>query len=307
MEVAVVVVSWNTRELLRRCLTSLAPEVDRGRCEVSVVDNASTDGSAAMVRDEFGWARLDAVDENLGFGRAVNLAAARTDAPWLAIANADVALRPGALDALLRAGADRHAGAVAPRLVLPDGSTQHSVFAFPTLPFAFVVASGLGRLAPRLGDWALLLGRFDPERSQRVPWAVAAFLLVRREAWDAVGGFDERQWMYAEDLDLGWRLARAGWQTLYESAAVVDHADGAAATQAFGDSGRTVRWQQATYEWMERRRGRKRTRAFAALQIAGQLARLLWLEPAARIAPRRWSRRRDAARWWVQLHRAGLR
>lgn len=326
MDVAVVVVSWNTRELLRRCLRSLAPEVEAGRCGVWVVDNASSDGSAAMVRDEFGWAQLDALDENLGFGRAVNRAAARSDAPWLAIANADVAARPGALEALLAAAErDPRGGAFAPRLVLPDGSTQHSVFAFPTLGNALVAASGAGRASRSVGERALLLGRFDPNVERIVPWAVGAFLLVRRQAWAQIGGFDERQWMYAEDLDLGWRLARAGWHTRYVPGAVVDHADGAAATQAFGDSGRTERWQEATYEWMRRRRGPARTRAFAAIQIAGQLLRLAWLEPAARIAQvagsgrqsgarwtrrrdaARWTHRRDAARWWIRLHRGGLR
>ena len=182
-QVGVAVVSWNTRDLLRRCLQSLAPEVEADRAEVCVVDNASSDGSPQLVRDEFPWAQLVASEENLGFGRAVNVAAARSDAPWLGVANADVALRPGALEALLRAGAaDPGAGAIAPRLVLPDGSTQHSVFAFPTIAFTLAVSTGLGRALHPLGEHDLLIDRFDPDRPRRVPWAVAAFLLVRREA-----------------------------------------------------------------------------------------------------------------------------
>src|SRR4051794_39097820 len=126
--VTVAIVSWNTRELLRRCLESLDR---RPGCEVWVVDNESSDGSIEMVRNDFPWVRLEALAENVGFGGAVNLIAARTSSPWLAIANADVALQAGALDALLAAAAaDVKAGALAPRLVLPDGSTQHSVFSF---------------------------------------------------------------------------------------------------------------------------------------------------------------------------------
>ena len=304
--VTVAVVSWNTRDLLRRCLESFEPE--RERCEVWVVDNASTDGSAEMVRSEFPWVKLEALGQNTGFGRAVNVVAAQSSTAWLAVANADIALRPGALDALLDvAAADPRAGALAPRLLLPDGSTQHSVFAFPTLGAALVIGSGIGRLVKPLGERVLLLGSFDADAPRRVPWAVAAFLLVRRDAWDAAGGFDERQWMYAEDLDLGWRLRRAGWHSRYVPGALVDHAEGAAARQTWGDSGRTERWQRATYEWMQRRRGPLRTRAFAAIQVAGQAARLLLLVPAARIAPRRWARRRDAARWWLGLHMEGLR
>jgi GT2 family glycosyltransferase len=304
--ITIAVVSWNTRELLRRCLESLRPEAER--CEVWVVDNGSSDGSAELVRGEFPWVRLIASADNLGFGRAVNRVAARTSTRWLAIANADVALRPGALDALLAAGeADSAAGAVAPRLVLADGSTQHSVFSFPTLAQALVVSSGIARLVPELADRLLLLGRSDLDRPRRVPWAVGAFLLVRRSAWDASGGFDERQWMYAEDLDLGWRLARAGWFTRYEPRAVIDHASAAATEQAWGGGEKVERWQRESYVWMRRRLGPARALAVALLQASGQAFRWLLLAPLARVAPGRFARRRDSARWWARLHLAGLR
>jgi N-acetylglucosaminyl-diphospho-decaprenol L-rhamnosyltransferase len=305
--VTVAVVSWNTRDLLRRCLESFASEVDSGRCEVWVVDNASSDGSAELVRDEFPWVRLHASQENLGFGPAINWVARQTTAPWLGIANADVALQPGAIDALLAAAeGDPGAGAVAPRLVLPDGSSQHSVFTFPTIASTLVVATGVGRVVKPIGEATLLVGMFDADRPRRVPWAIAAFLLVRREAWDAIGGFDEHQWMYAEDLDIGWRLRQAGWATRYEPRARVEHESSASTEQAWGDSGKTERWQRSTYAWMLRRMGAPRTRAVAGIQIAGLLVRLLWLEPLARVAGGRWRRRRDAARWWISLHRSGL-
>lgn len=132
--VTVAVVSWNTKKLLDRCLASLEPAQRAGLAEVLVIDNDSQDGSAALVRDRHAWAHLVASGENLGYGRAINLAAATTDAPWLAIANADVALRPDALEALLAAGeSDPEAGILAPRLIRPDGTTQHSVWAFPTV------------------------------------------------------------------------------------------------------------------------------------------------------------------------------
>src|SRR3954449_3366398 len=305
--VSVAIVSWNTRDLLRRCLESFAVEVDSGRCEVWVVDNASSDGSPDMVRDEFPWVRLHASQENLGFGPGINWVASRTTSPWVGVANADIALQPGAIDALLAAGeSDPGAGAIAPRLILPDGSTQHSVFAFPTIGSTTVVAPGIGRALKPLGERALLLGMFDAGKARRVPWAIAAFLLVRRTAWDAIGGFDEHQWMYAEDLDIGWRLQQAGWATRYEPRARVEHESSASTEQAWGDSGKVERWQRSTYAWMLRRMGAPTTRAVATIQIAGQAARLAWLIPAARIAPTRFERRRNAARWWIRLHRAGL-
>jgi GT2 family glycosyltransferase len=250
---------------------------------------------------------LEASEQNLGFGPAVNLVARQTDTPWLGIANADIALQPGAIDALLDAAeGDPGAGAIAPRLILPDGSTQHSVFTFPTIRSTLVVASGIGRAIRPLGERNLMVGMFDAEQARRVPWAIAAFLLVRRDAWNEIGGFDEHQWMYAEDLDIGWRLHRAGWATRYEPSARVEHESSASTDQAWGDAGKTERWQRSTYAWMLRRMGARRTRTVAVIQIAGRLMHLVWLEPAARIAPERFEQRRNAARWWIRLHRAGL-
>jgi GT2 family glycosyltransferase len=305
--IAVAVVSWNTRDLLARALESFRPEVDLGLADVWVVDNASRDGSAEMVRERFGWANLIACDENLGFGRAVNLVAARTSSDWIAAANADVALRPGALGALLEAGArDPGAAAIAPQLILPDGSTQHSVFGFPTVPFSLVLATGAYRVGATLGDRLAFPGRWDSQRRRRVPWAVAAFLLVRRQAWNEIGGFDERQFMYAEDLDLGWRLRRAGWATRYEPSAHVDHQSAASTSQLFG---REVEphWQRSTYGFLARRRGAMNAWTIALINAAG--AALRWAKVA--LAPIRGGEpdpELRRAHWrWMLVHLGALR
>lgn len=305
--VAVVVVSWNTRGLLARCLESFAPEVERGHVEVCVVDNASEDGSAELVRERFGWARLIASEENLGFGRAVNLGAAGTEANWIAVANADIAVRPGAIDALLEAGdRDPGAGALAPRLVLPDGRTQHSVFGFPTVPHVLVWATGAYRGWRGLADRMAMEGHWDTERARRVPWAVAAFLLVRRSAWEQVGGFDERHWMYAEDLDLGWRLRDAGWATRYEPRAAVDHEGAAATSQMFG-ADVAPHWQRSTYGCLARRRGLARTWAVALISFAGAGARAAGHAAAATLKPEPHARARDDWARWAPVHLEALR
>jgi GT2 family glycosyltransferase len=298
--VAVAVVSWNTRDLLARCLDSLAPEVEAGRAEVWVVDNASKDGSPELVRERFAWAHLIASPENLGFGLAVNRVAERTSSEWLATANADVALRERALETLLASGArDRQAGAIAPRLVLPDGSTQHSVFAFPTIPFSLVLATGAYRLSATLGDRFAIPGHWNKDRARRVPWAIAAFLLVRRTAWDDVGGFDERQWMYAEDLDLGWRLRESGWATRYEPRAAVDHESSAATTQLFGED-TAPQWQRSTYGFIARRRGVAYAWAVALLNFGGAMARAAFASPRSPESRRAWAR-------WALVHLKALR
>lgn len=253
--ITVAVVSYNTRALLARCLASLA---DTG-ADVWVVDNGSTDGSRDVVPAD----RLLAPGRNVGYGAAVNLVAARTSSPWLVAANADVEVARGALDALVAAAGPR-TGAVAPRLLLPDGSTQHSVLPFPTVAFAAGLAAGVRR--------DLVPGHWDPSIARAVPWAVGALLLLRRAAFDEIGGFDERHWLFAEDLDLGWRLARAGWETRYEPSAVVRHHESAATRAAFG-AGRTERTQAETYAWLRRTRGPVTARAVAALNVLGAAVR----------------------------------
>jgi N-acetylglucosaminyl-diphospho-decaprenol L-rhamnosyltransferase len=304
--VTIAVVSWNTRELLDRCLASLRPEADAGRAAVWVVDNQSDDGSPEMVEQKHPWATLVRAPDNLGFGPAVNLVARQTEhTDWIAPCNADIAFEPGALEALLAAGErDPGAGVIAPMLVGTDGHPQHCLYEFPTLGFTLLFNLGLQRLSRRWADAHCLEGMTDLERARRAPWAIGALLLVRREAWDAVGGFDDDQWMFAEDLDLGWRLQRAGWATRYEPAARVRHFGAAATGAAWGDA-RTERWMNATYAWMARRRGPLRTRVFAAINVTGARARWAIFGALARLQPR-WRSTRDASKRWAKLHAVGL-
>jgi N-acetylglucosaminyl-diphospho-decaprenol L-rhamnosyltransferase len=306
--VAVAVVSWNTRELLRRTLDALRPDADSGLAEVWVVDNASTDGSGDLVRDAYPWVHLIASETNLGYGPAVNLVGRRTAAPWLAAANADVALAPGALAALLDAGRGApRAGVLAPRLRTPDGRTQHSVHAFPTTGVTLVFNLGLWRLVPGAGERLCLNGQWNPDRRRAVDWAHGAFLLIRRAAWAEIGGFDDGQWLYAEDLDLCWRLARAGWSTHYEPAAAAEHAVSAATRSASWGTEREIRAQASAYAWMGRRLGPARAGLTAAINVGGALARWTPLALAARVDPVRYAHARDVHRGYLRMHLTGLR
>jgi GT2 family glycosyltransferase len=305
--VAVAVVSAGTRDLLAACLESLAADHADGRAEVWVVDNASEDGSPEMVRERFPWVRLVASSENLGYGQAVNVVARQTEAPWVVAANSDVEVFPGALERMIRAGtADPRTGAVSPRLVLPDGRSQHVPYSFPTLPFTLLFNLGAQRLSRRLGDRLCLEGYWDADRARTVPWAIAAFLMVRSAAFAEVGGFDEEQWIYAEDLELGWRLAQGGWRTRYEPEAHVRHVGGASTSLVFGADPRQ-HWMAATYRWMARRRGLPRTRATALVNLAGAAVRAGLLTPLAALDRERYLVARDNNIGWVRIHREGLR
>jgi len=309
--VTIAVVSWNTRELLRACLRSMEADHREGLAEVWVLDNGSDDGSAAMVEADFPWVSLIASEVNLGFGPAVNAVAERASGAWIAPANADVELTPGAIGRLIAAGEnDPRAAIIAPRLVMADGRTQHSVHAFPTIASTILVNLSVERFSSELADRLCVIDHWDEGRRRRVDWAHGAFLLVRREAYDAVGGFDPDQWMYAEDLDLAWRLRKAGWATRYEPAATVRHAVSASTAKAWGDE-RARRSMAASYAWMARRRGLLTTWSVAAISITGALSRAGWYELLARRggADRREEAKAEAERWrWhAWLHRLGVR
>jgi N-acetylglucosaminyl-diphospho-decaprenol L-rhamnosyltransferase len=226
----VVVVSYNTRDLLRACLASLRPE-EPG--EVVVVDNASPDGSAGMVREELPWVHLIANPDNPGFGAAANQGFAACRSPYVLLLNADTEVVPGAL-AALRAALDRHpqAAVAGPRLLDPDGSHQPSCYPFLT-PFNMLALgtwlNRLVRVAPILRRRFLPL--WAPGPAYSVDWVKGAAMAIRRQAFEAVGGFDTSFFMYSEEIDLCYRLRAAGWEVRSAPEARVVHVEGASTRQ----------------------------------------------------------------------------
>ena len=227
---AVAVINWNTRELLRRCLTTIMAEHPS---EVVVVDNGSSDGSIAMVRDEFPAVRLQVLPENPGYGAASNIAFTLCAAEYVLLLNSDTELRAGALEALV-AHLDRcpRAGIVGPRLLNPDGSLQKSTFPYPGPLVPLVkrrpIADLVGAVPPLrdafVGEWA-------HDRERRVPWVLGAALAIRRAAFEKVAGFDESFVMYYEEVDLCYRLRKAGWEIHFTPATEVTHIGGASTSQ----------------------------------------------------------------------------
>jgi N-acetylglucosaminyl-diphospho-decaprenol L-rhamnosyltransferase len=221
--VAAVVVSYNSERYLRTCLRSLAAE---GVKDVVVVDNGSVDRSRQVAEDA--GAVWVATGVNLGYGRAANVgAAAFPAARSVLVCNPDVRLGEGAVAALVDAlSRDPELAVVGPRIEDPDGALYPSARTFPELTVA--MGHGLvGLVAPgnrftrsyRLLDW-------DHSEATSVDWVSGACFLARREAWEQVGGFDPSYFMYLEDVDLCWRLGRAGWKVGYEPAGVVTHVQG---------------------------------------------------------------------------------
>jgi N-acetylglucosaminyl-diphospho-decaprenol L-rhamnosyltransferase len=228
--VAVAVVNFNTREQLHACLASIVADSPG---EVVVVDNASRDGSAKMVRSAYPDVTLLANPVNGGYGSAANQAIAACASPHVLLLNADTRLRPGALEAL-RVHLDKHpaAAVVGPRLVDADGVPQTSCFAFPGPLHTFFQTTFFGSLIRRLpGLCDLYRPPYCPDLPCRVPWLLGAALAVRRAAFNAVGGFDESFFLYSEEVDLCYRFAAAGWEVHFTPYAEVVHVGGASAEQ----------------------------------------------------------------------------
>jgi hypothetical protein len=239
----VIVTAAGGRDLLRACLLSLHRHPLRaGEMTVHVADNASGDGTAAMVREEFPWVNLLEVGWNAGFSIANNLLLARTRGPFVLLLNPDTEAIEGALDRCVeRMREHPHLGMLGCRLVLRDGSFDHAAKrSFPTPLGALAHFANLagrpwggggrprgGGGRPRGGSLAQYRATEVGELEQGAVDAVnGAFMLVRREAIEQVGPLDEAYWLYMEDLDWCFRFHRAGWTVFYEGEASFVHVKG---------------------------------------------------------------------------------
>ena len=217
----VVVVSYRCRDLLSGCLTSIQEHAPAGTT-TWVVDNASNDGTVELVGERFTDVRLITNDRNLGFAAATNTAIREGSAPYVLALNPDAELRAGTLGVLLELMRERpEVGIAGCRLERPDGSFDHaSRRSFPTVLGALGHLSGVGRR--RRGGPLAQYRAPDVERGP-VDAVNGAFMLLRRGALDEVGLFDERYWMYMEDVDLSYRFKEAGWTTWYEPSVTALH------------------------------------------------------------------------------------
>lgn len=218
----IVIVSYRCRDLLVTCLESLQTEAATVPLHVVVVDNASGDGTVELVRERFPEVELVESGGNVGFGRATNAGIRRGTAPYVLALNPDTRVRPAGLAALLALmESNERIGIAGPRLVRHDGTLDHAARrSFPTPLGALSYFLGVTRIRRR-GRLAQYLAP-DIERGP-VDAVNGAFMLMRRSALVEVGLFDEGYWMYMEDLDLGYRMAQAGWVTWYEPDVTVEH------------------------------------------------------------------------------------
>ncbi|MBI4567949.1 MAG: sugar transferase [Planctomycetes bacterium] len=220
-----IIVNYHTRDYLRDCLRSIARETAGLDAEIIVIDNNSPDDSAGMVAREFPKVTLLANALNVGFSRGVNQGLKIARGRAVLVLNADVVARPGSIRALLAClAAHPEAGVVAARLLNPDGTLQLSCRTFYTFSIILWRRTPLSRLWPAPGFLRRhLMSDWDHAQDREVDWALGACLLVRREALAAVGGMDERYFLYLEDVDWCLRMRRAGWKVIYCAGAEMVH------------------------------------------------------------------------------------
>jgi GT2 family glycosyltransferase len=231
---SVVIVNWNTSELLQECLRSLFQYPAQNSFEVIVVDNGSTDDSASMLRASFPDVRLICNATNRGFAAANNQGIAASRGELVLLLNSDTQVLQGALDRLIGAATEfPQAGVIGCRLLNPDGTLQHSVLQFLTLPKAILASLGIKKIS--LGRYSYtahgLIADWSYDAVRQVDYVKGACMLIRRSTLEQVGLLDESFFMYAEEADYCYRVRNAGWAVLFYPDAEVTHWGGQSAQQ----------------------------------------------------------------------------
>jgi GT2 family glycosyltransferase len=272
-QVAVVVVSYNTKDLLISCLASVVESTPAADTEIIVVDNASHDGSLAAVHQAYPHVVTIANPENMGFGVACNQAIKASTAPLILLLNSDATVTPEAFEALWGAmSANAHCGAAGCRIV--DSAGRETI---NTRNFLTAINQALEQLG-MVGwtGWKYLRRNHHPRMDQKqldctVDWIDGACLMLRRTALDQAGLFDEAFFMYSEDEDLCFRLKNHGWTICYSASAFATHHGAASTSQDGFEMLRQFYWSQIFF--LTKHRGRLSARLYAvAMKI------VLWLK-----------------------------
>lgn len=233
LDVSVIIINWNTRDTLRDCLNSVYEQTQGINFEVIVVDNASSDSSAEMVRTEFTKAILVENKENRGFAVANNQGMSIAKGRYMLLLNSDTIVLDGAIQKTIRF-VDQHteAAVVGCKVLNPDRTMQATCFMFPSLLNLFLSATYLYKVFPR----SRFFGRermtwWDRQDVREVEVVTGCFMLVRKEAIDEVGMMDESFFMYAEETDWCYRFKKAGWRSLFFPNATTIHLGGQSSKQ----------------------------------------------------------------------------
>jgi N-acetylglucosaminyl-diphospho-decaprenol L-rhamnosyltransferase len=291
-DVSVILVSWNTRELLLQCLDSLAAACEGIRYDTWVVDNGSTDGSIEAVRGTYPAAHLIVNEQNVGFAGANNQAMELSEGRYALLLNSDTIAPPGSITTMVRfADTKPRAGVVGAMLLNPDQSFQASYSDFPSLLSEFLSVSGIGSriLFRNYPSYSLEKSR----ATRKVGYVPGACMLARRSAIAEVGVMDDQYFMYSEENDWCLRMKRAGWETWYHPEATIIHYGGQSTKQR----------RHAMLVALYRSKVRFFKKHYGPLQAAilhgifFSILRIKWLLTSLRLGRQRAADRGSAIRW----------
>jgi GT2 family glycosyltransferase len=304
IDLSIVVLNWNVRDLLARCLASLRSH--HYTLEIIVVDNASHDDSVALVRAKFPQVTLLANAENRGFTGGNNQGIEASHGRYVMVLNPDTEVLGDAIDRLV-AYLDQHpdVGALGPQLLNPDRSIQSSRRRFPTLATAFFESTWLQGLAPRGILTHFYMDDVPPDHAHEVDWLNGACTVFRREVLDQVGVYDAQNFfMYSEELDLCRRVKEAGWKIVYLPEAQVVHYVGQSSDQAV--AARHIHFQTSKVHYFRKWEGAFRAnllRVFLLSQYVWQIG----LEGVKGLLGSRRNLRRQRVKVYWQVLRTGLK
>ena len=277
IDLSIIIVNWNGAEFLPKCLKSIVENPPSCSFEIVVVDNASTDKSvewmkSAEAKNMLGETsfRLIESKENLGFGRANNLAFKRAQGDFILVLNPDTRVKEGSLDKLLDVlQSDDDIGAVAPKLLNDDGSLQPSTTYWPPTPSKIIVENFAHRFPPRKRLSKYLWHQYwDHNETEDVPAVWGAAILFKRDVLDKLEGFDKQIFMYAEDIDICIRLHKMSMKLIFLPTAEIIHSGGKSADQIWSEAALNIRKMDAEY-YVERKH------LFFGLYYSNMLVRLV--------------------------------
>jgi GT2 family glycosyltransferase len=314
VDVSVIVVNWNTLGLLRDCLRSIEAQKSNLSCDVIVVDNGSTDGSADMVEAEFPNVHLIRNQVNRGYAPGNNQGLAVAGGRYALLLNSDTVLLDSAIEKSV-AFAESHpeAAVVGCRTIYPDGRLQHNCLLFPSLLNLALSLTYLARLFPRNRFFGRArLTWWDYESPREVDAVAGCFMLVRRCAIDEVGPMSESFFMYCEEFEWCWRFRRAGWRVVYTPDAVIVHLVAASSAQCASEM--RVLQRRSVLMLLEQRSGKPARFIANAMFLTTALARLAVLGvqrvvggSAAAGAARQWPQGVATLRFHLSGHVPALR
>jgi GT2 family glycosyltransferase len=303
MDLSIIIVNWNSKQYLQRCLATLVESKHAFQFEVIVIDSGSFDGADQMLKDYYPWVKFIQSDKNLGFAKANNLAVRSSRGSHLLFLNPDTEVVASAVDILFEYMKTLpNAGAIGCKLLNADGSVQTScIQSFPTITNQCLNSEVLRAVFPRSSLWGMRSLFSTSCEATEVEALSGACIMIRRSLFDQVGQFSEEYFMYAEDMDLCYKIKQAGYANYYVPQATVFHFGGGSTHQRPSDFS-VVMMRASIWRFLRKTRGElygSGYRCSMLLSASTRIIFLLGLLPAYLTSGRLQSWTTSVRKWWI--------